>query len=66
MTLKVNDVYHVSPSSKGGWEIQKSGTAHANIHASTKVEAIKIGKVISQRSGSTLVIHEKDETSEES
>ncbi|MGI6039005.1 MAG: DUF2188 domain-containing protein [Clostridiales bacterium] len=53
--------HHVSPSASGGWKIQKSGSTRASAHTVSKVEAVRIGKVISQRSGSTLKIHESEE-----
>ncbi|WP_347489274.1 DUF2188 domain-containing protein [Desulfoscipio sp. XC116] len=53
-------VHYVSPSSNDGWKVQKSGASRASAYADTKAEAVRIGKVISQRSGSALVIHGKD------
>jgi len=52
--------HHVSPNSNGGWKVQRNGASRATAHTETKSEAIIIGKVISQRSGSALVIHGKD------
>ena len=50
--------HHVVPnSSRGGWDIKRSGTSRVSIHTATKAEAVKIGRVISQRAGSELVIH---------
>lgn len=52
--------HHVSPNSSGGWTVRKSGASRASAHVETKSEAVKIGRIISQRSGSTLIIHGKD------
>lgn len=52
---------HIVPSKSGtGWSVKKSGNQRASVHADTKVEAVKVGRVISQRSGSELIIHGKD------
>lgn len=49
---------HVVPnSSQGGWNVQKGGAQRASVHTSTKADAVKMGRIISQRSGSELVIH---------
>lgn len=52
---------HVIPNNnQGGWSVKKSGAQRASMHTGTKAEAIKMGRVISQRSGSELIIHGKD------
>lgn len=52
---------HVTPNnSQGGWNVKKGGAQRASVHTETKVEAVKVGRVISQRSGSELIIHGKD------
>ena len=52
---------HVVPNNdKGGWNVKKSGSQRASIHTETKVEAVKMGRIISQRSGSELIIHGRD------
>lgn len=56
--------HHVSPSASGGWEIRKSGSAQTVAHTNSRTEAVKIGKVISRRSGSTLKIHDTDRKSQ--
>jgi len=43
---------HVKPN-KDGWIV-------ANIRTETKADAVKMGRIISQRSGGDLVIHNKD------
>lgn len=52
---------HVVPNgSVGGWNVRKGGAKRASVHTDTKAEAVKMGRIISQRSGSELVIHGKD------
>lgn len=51
---------HITPNSKqGGWNVKKGGAQRASVHTDTKADAVKMGRVISQRSGSELVIHGK-------
>jgi hypothetical protein len=53
--------HHVVPNtSRGGWDVKRNGAQKASIHTETKVEAVKIGRVMSQRAGSGRVIHGKD------
>jgi len=50
--------HHVVPnSSRGGWDVKRSGVTRASIHTTTKAEAVKVGRIMSQRAGSELVIH---------
>jgi len=51
---------HIVPGSNGGWNVKKSGAQRASVHTETKVDAVKMGRIISQRSGSELVIHGRD------
>ena len=52
---------HVVPNSiQGGWTVKKNEAQRASAHTETKADAVKLGRVISQRSGSELVIHGKD------
>ncbi|NLI92702.1 MAG: DUF2188 domain-containing protein [Peptococcaceae bacterium] len=52
---------HVIPNNnQGGWSVKKGGAQRASVHTETKSDAIKMGRVISQRSGSELIIHGKD------
>ena len=52
---------HVVPNNnQGGWNVKKSSAQRASVRTETKVEAVKVGRIISQRSGSELVIHGKD------
>lgn len=50
---------HVVPN-KGGWSVKKSGAERASVNTDTKVDAVKMGRIISQRSGSELIIHGVD------
>lgn len=53
--------HHVVPNtSRGGWDVKRSGAQKASIHTETKVEAVKIGRIMSQRARSELVIHGSD------
>ena len=40
--------------------MKKSGAKRASVRTETKADAVKMGRIISQRSGSELVIHGKD------
>lgn len=53
--------HHIVPSAAGGWNIKRNDACCVSIHAQTKAEAVIIGRVMSQRSGSALVIHGKEE-----
>lgn len=55
-----NEHHIVHNSSKGGWDVKRNGAQRSSIHTATKAEAIKVGRVISQRAGSELVIHGED------
>ena len=53
--------HHVVPNSgRGGWDVKRGGADRASVHAETKSEAVKIGRVMSQRQGSELIIHGSD------
>lgn len=50
--------YHIVPNStRGGWDIKKSNAHISNIHTDTKADAVKLGRIISQRANSDLIIH---------
>ena len=52
---------HVVPNNTtDGWSVKKGGTKRASVNTDTKAEAVKIGRVISQRTESELVIHGKN------
>lgn len=52
-----NEHHVVHNSSRGGWDVKRNGAARASIHTDTKAEAVKVGRIMSQRAGSELVIH---------
>lgn len=58
MARKEHHVIH--NLSRGGWDVKRNGSQRASIHTETKAEAIKIGRIMSQRNGSELVIHSLD------
>ena len=52
---------HIVPNSvQGGWSVKKAGNQRASVNTNTKAEAVKMGRVMSQRSHSELIIHGKD------
>lgn len=52
--------HHVVPSSKGGWDVRRSGASRASSHRDTKREAIARGREISRNQGTELRIHNKN------
>ena len=58
MTRKA--VHIVPNSTQGGWNVKKEGTKRASALTETKAEAVKLGRVMSQRSGSELVVLGRD------
>lgn len=52
--------HHVLPNPDGGWDIKKAGSSRASAHFDTKVEAIQVGRKISQNQRSELTIHNKN------
>lgn len=58
MPRKEHHVVH--NSSKGGWDVKRSGAQRSSVHVSTKAEAVKVGRIMSQRAGSELVVHRAD------
>lgn len=48
--------YVVSQTSKGFWSVQRQGEKQIRIHADTKKEAIKMGRVLSIKNNGKLVI----------
>ena len=54
--------HHVVPNStNNGWAVKKPGAARASVNTNTKAEAVKVGRIISRRQGSELVIHGKND-----
>ena len=52
--------HHVVASTQGGWSVKRNNSNRASIHTDTKAEAIKLGRIISQRAGSEFIIHGRD------
>lgn len=48
---------HVTPHSKGGWQVIGAGNSRATVRTRTQGEAIKKAREISIRNQSELVIH---------
>lgn len=55
--MPIKNVHVLPNTNQGGWNVKKSGAQRASVHTKTKNEAVKIGRVISQRSESELIIH---------
>ena len=51
---------HVTPHSKGGWQVKGAGNAKATARTTTQAEAISIAKSIAVNKKSELVIHGAD------
>jgi len=52
---------HVLPNNaEGGWSVKRGNAQQASICLDTKEDAIRMGRIISQRTESELVIHGKD------
>ncbi|WP_425059352.1 hypothetical protein SCACP_40400 [Sporomusa carbonis] len=48
---------HVTPHSKGGWQVIGAGNDRATVRTETQAEAIQIGRRIAINQQSELVIH---------
>ncbi|HOP11089.1 MAG TPA: DUF2188 domain-containing protein [Oscillospiraceae bacterium] len=53
-------VHVISNRDQEGWDVKKSGSSCASVYTRTKEEAVKIGRIMSQRSGIDLIIHGRD------
>ena len=51
---------HVTPHSKGGWQVKGVGNTKATARTTTQAEAISIAKSIAVNKKSKLVIHGTD------
>lgn len=51
---------HVTPHSKGGWQVKGAGNARANVRTATQKEAIAVGRTIAKNQHSELLIHGKN------
>ena len=48
---------HVTPHSKGGWQVKGAGNSRATVRTATQKEAIAAGRIIAQNQHSELLIH---------
>ena len=48
---------HVTPHSKGGWQVKGAGNSKATVRTTTQKEAITIARTIAQNQKTELVIH---------
>ena len=51
---------HVTPHSKGGWQVKGAGNTQATARTTTQAEAISIAKSIAVNKKTELVIHGTD------
>ena len=51
---------HVTPHSKGGWQVKGAGNTKATARTTTQAEAISIAKSIAVNKKSEVVIHGTD------
>lgn len=58
--MSKNGSHHVVPNKNGGWNVKRSGSSKASIHAETKQEAIDKGRRISNNQKTELFIHNRD------
>lgn len=58
--LMGRDEHHVVPNSDGGWDVKRSGASKASRHLDTKREAEQVGREISKKQDTELIIHNKD------
>lgn len=49
--------HHVVHNQNGGWDAKRNGAQRASVHADTKAEAIKTGRVISKNQGTEFIVH---------
>lgn len=52
---------HHIVANNNGWSIIRAGAAKASVNTDTQAEAVKIGRAISQRQGSKLIIRHKNQ-----
>lgn len=63
MARKKRMVYHVTPSSNGGWDIKKEGGKRPSDHLEKKTDAIARGKELAKKAPlSQIKIHKQDGT----
>lgn len=52
--------HHVVHNPNGGWDVKRNDSQRASIHAATKVEALKAGRIISRNQGTEFIVHGMD------
>lgn len=56
-------VYHVTPSSRGGWDVQAEGSKRASAHTDNKTDAVVRGKELAKAADlGQIKIHKQDGT----
>ena len=60
---KKRDVYHVTPNSKGSWEVQKDGNKRPSGFFKKKTDAVARGKELAKKAKlGQIKIHKQDGT----
>ena len=54
------DEHHIIPSRDGGWYVKRNGATRASAQRETKSEAMKIGRQISKKQGTEMIVHGRD------
>jgi hemerythrin superfamily protein len=57
---RVEVVYHVAPSERGGWAVRADGAKRISSHHSRKAEAVVRGRELARRRSARLVVHRQD------
>lgn len=52
--------HHVVHNPNCGWDVKRNDSQRASIHAATKVEALKAGRIISRNQGTEFIVHGMD------
>ncbi len=61
MATKKRQVYHVTPSSKGGWDVKGEGNKKPTGHFEKKTEAVARGKELAKAAPlGQIKIHKQD------
>ena len=56
----MNNIYHVTPNAKGGWNVIKEGASRSSKHTDTKEEALKIARELSESQKARVRVHNKN------
>lgn len=52
--------HHVVHNPNGGWDVKRSGSQRASVHANTKAAAVRAGRSISRNQRTEFVVHGRD------